>query len=132
MGDFIKVNDLNISETLKQYLTRAGSGQVDKAVIDREIAKAESLVKSKIAGIYTLPLTDDEETSFIKGFAEDIVIYYLYRKSTSATIPESVQLGYDDAIRELNNVRDRKQGIGLDATDDADAKAASVGRIVRR
>jgi phage gp36-like protein len=131
MGDFIKVHDLNISETLKKYLTRAGTGQVDKAIIEREIAKAESLVKSKIAGVYTLPLTDAEETAFIKGFAEDITIYYLWGKSTSATRPDSVTESYNDAIRELNNVRDRRQGIGLDDTEDKAAKSASISGIIR-
>ena len=129
---YLEYNELNLALELKTYLSGSSSTtEPDRVVIDKAIKYAEGKVNSRLGIKYTLPVAAADETDFIKSIVHDITIWRLYKDSPSLQIPEKVQLGYEEAIDDLDALAKGNAKIGADTDDEKEAKTTAFGKFVR-
>jgi len=83
---------------LIQLTDRAGTGEVDEAIIDRAIADAGAEIDAYLAQRVTLPL--DPVPEVLGRFASVMARYYLYNEAPT----ELVQTQYNAAVAFLRDV----------------------------
>lgn len=107
------INDIRAQldeESLIQLTDDDGAGAVDEARVTRAIADADVEIDGLIGGRYTVPLASPP--GLIRKFSVAIAARNLYGRR--ATVPESRQKDYDNAVRLLEKVGEGKLTLGID------------------
>lgn len=95
---------------LIQRTDRAGSGEIDDAIIDRAIARADAVIDGYTPQ-YPKPLA--AVPPLLTDLACDIARYYLFQ-DVALEDNSMVKRRYDDAIKYLQQVGAGKLSLGLD------------------
>jgi phage gp36-like protein len=98
---------------LAQLADRDRDGEEDAGVVDSALAWACSLIDSKLAGRIDLSMAAPYPARLV-DICCDFARYELYGVQPT----EHVRLRYEDAIRQLDAVRDGKETLGLSSSGD--------------
>jgi phage gp36-like protein len=101
------------SVELAQLADRDRDGEEDAGVVDSALAWACSLIDSKLAGRIDLSMAAPYPARLV-DIACDLARYELYGVQPT----EHVRLRYEDAIKQLDAVRDGKETLGLSPNGD--------------
>lgn len=85
--------------------------QINEEVVNEIIDTAEEMLNSFVRGRYTVPLAP--VTKLIKSMVLDIAVHGLYSRRTNITIPEPVRDAYNNTIKMLGLIQERKMHIGV-------------------
>ena len=91
---------------------------VDTDLVESAIEDASATIDSNLAVRYSLPLSEEQQTPVLKVFAVDISVYRMAMRATIQT--EEMRQRYDDAIRGLERIADRKADLGVPVSEDGD------------
>lgn len=108
---------IQLSVDDSRQLTDAYDNQtVNDTVVQAVINDAGELVDGYLRGRYSLPFTDTP--TLIKQCARQVARYMLYeRRPEGQDIPEAVSNGYKNAIKLLEQIRDAKVSLGVQANE---------------
>ena len=95
--------------------TVINTGRVTEA-----IDLGDALINSYLRGKHEVPLTTVPD--LIRDLSVTVAIRNLYKRRINLSIPETLQIDYKDALRQLGLIRDNKLII-----DDAGSKANTAG-----
>ena len=108
------------STDLAELTNDTDGSSVVTANVDEAIALADALINSFLRGKHEVPLSTVPD--LIREFSVTISIYNLYQRRIDLSIPEVLQSGYKDALKQLGMVRDNKLMI-----DDVGSVANTAG-----
>jgi phage gp36-like protein len=98
------------AEEITLLADRDRDGTRDAGVIAAALAWADNLINSKLVSVVPLPLTAPYPPRLV-DIAADLAYYRLHRIPTDEATKR-----HDDAVRQLDAVRDGKENLGLDGT----------------
>lgn len=101
-----RVDDNTLKNLTKE---KGGTDEIDEALVAARISDAQSIVDSKLAKRYTVPLTTIPAN--IKQITYDITLYYLYKTHRTHKVDEEIKFSYEQAIRDLNRIEDGKSNL---------------------
>ena len=107
---------------IAQLTDRVNGTTIDTAVLNKALAWADNLINSKVATRLTVPVTP--VPGRLIDIACDLGLYALY----DVGVPDDVRLRYQDAVRQLDAVRDGKETLGIDALG-AEPAAPAEGTV---
>jgi len=90
------------------------------ATVAEAIALGDALINSHLRGKHTVPLATVPD--LVRDWSVILAIYNLYQRRLDLGIPETLEVGFKEAIRQLKEVRDNKLMI-----DDAASDANTAG-----
>lgn len=92
------------------------TGELDEDIIDEKISESDTRIDSYVGGRYSLPV--EVIPKILKDIAVDLTIYFLWKRKNNDA-PEVVVKAYDDAMKQLENIRQGKLFIPeLDVADE--------------
>lgn len=97
---------------------------IDNDIITEQIARADSYIDTLIVSQYTIPLTAPVP-DIIKSISVRITIYYLYVRR-DADVPEAREAVYNEAIKDLKEIRDGKTPLPIDTAATGSFSSAVV------
>lgn len=104
-----------------QELTDDSNGStVDSSILNEAIALADALIDSHLRGKHTTPLST--VPPLVREWSVNLSIYNLYQRRIDLGIPENIDVGYENTLKQLRQVRDNKLMI-----DDAGSSANTAG-----
>lgn len=87
-------------------------GEIDVVLVNDIIGEACETVDGYLRNRYTLPFVGTP--TLVKQHAKQIARYKLYeRRPEGFDIPKAVEKGYDNAINDLEKIRDGKASLGV-------------------
>ena len=98
-------------DELVQLTDKTGAGAINPIMIDEALAWADSFIDSKISARFALPVAAPYPQRLVE-IAKDLARYRLYK----SVPPEFIRQTYDDALKQLNDVRDGKESFGLNVS----------------
>ena len=113
--------------TLVELLDKDGDGIADAALISEVLDRADAEINSAIQIAIELPLTTVPPA--IIYYAADIGAYLAYGfGSGGLAMPQNIQSRYEDALRWLDDVANRKRTVGVAAKPATDLMVEQVER----
>lgn len=109
-SDILKQID---EDVLIQLTDDADAGTVNTDNVDRAISRAEAEIDSYCGMRYEVPFTTVPDR--VRDLAVDIAIYRLYGRRKGA--PENRKNDYDDAVKFLRDVAQKKASLGENDPD---------------
>lgn len=132
MGDYVGYGDLNLSKSLKRYLSgKAGSDEPDRVVIERAILEAEGEADARLGVRYEMPIDETSESAALKGAVKKIAKYLLYLDHEEGRVPEDARTAYEDALSYLEALAKKLVTLGLDTDDEKEAGKNVFSSFVR-
>lgn len=101
-----RVDDSTLTKLVRE---KDGDATKDEATITAKIADAQSVVDSKIAKRYSIPVASPSDR--LKQITFDIALYFIYRTRRTHVMDEEVKFGYEQALRDLTRIEDGKSNL---------------------
>lgn len=108
-------------ERIQETTDDVNGTTVDTDVLDEQIEFADAFIDLHLRGKHVVPL-DAPVPVTVRKWSVIITIGYLYDRRIDLQIPENLQKRFDQAVKELEFVRDNKLMI-----DDDDSQANTAG-----
>ena len=108
------------SEDVAQMTDDVNGTSINTDNLTEAIALADALINSYLRGKHTTPLST--VPPLVREWSVTLSIYNLYQRRIDLGIPDNIEVGYDNVIKQLGLVRDNKLMI-----DDAGSKANTAG-----
>lgn len=104
-------------------MTDDDSGEVtDESLVNAAVRWAETRVNGYLSRRYILPATINSVSvtlltvpDEVRDIATDIAIYRVYKRRMDDQMPKEIRASYDEAIKRLEDIRDGKTRILIDA-----------------
>jgi phage gp36-like protein len=97
---------------LAEIADRDGDGSVDDTSVDKALDDATSLIDSYVSAKFDDPQTISPTPSIFIRLCCDIAIYYMARENRG-TLSDEIRQGWEDAVEELEKIRDGKISLGI-------------------
>ncbi len=119
---------------LGEIADREGDGDVNDGAVNKALDDATSVIDSYVSAKFDDPQTISPVPPIFVRLCVDIAVYYLARENRG-TLSEEIRQGYEDAILELEKIRDGKISLGIadpPATVGTTTQLSTLTRIVNR
>lgn len=122
---------------LTEIANRDGSGiltAADITSISKSLDDATSLIDSYVSAKFDDPQTISPVPPIFVRLCVDIAVYYIARENRG-TLSEEIRQGWEDAVEELEKIRDGKISLGIadpPATVGTATQLSTLPRIVNR
>lgn len=112
---------------LVQLLDKDGDGVADSSQVTDILARADAEVNSAIQVCVELSSLAAPYPNSLIFCATDLAVFYAFQAGTSGMgIPDAVRQRYEDALRWLNDVAERRRTIGTSTRATADQVVGQV------
>jgi phage gp36-like protein len=96
-------NTIPLSVIYQLTCDSGNADHVDTDKLNEAIRKADSIIDGYLRGRFVLPLST--VPAAIRDLSIKLTIYYLYERSLSLTMPESVKWSYVNATKKLTEIQ---------------------------
>jgi len=130
---YLRRADIGIETQLLVKLTNPNdktATTVNLDVLKKKMLQAESVINGYLATRYTIPLTSDVQTDFVRYLAAAITEYYLWL-SARKSVPEDIDRAYVDAKDMLEKIAKGWMTLGATTATEDDALTTSTTKIYR-
>ena len=104
------------SSDLVQLTNDAGGTSVDTTKITEAISYVDNIVDGYLRGRYQLPLTSTPDE--LKYIAVDFVVYRLYSRRMTRSVPENILQRYKEIQQFLKDIQSGKFSLGIEDTNE--------------
>ena len=91
------------AETIQQLTDDNNVDQIDVEKVNYAIKQASDYIDMHCSGRYALPLTPI--TDSLRDICTKLTAYYLYRRTLSLTLPETIKVDYREACNSLQAIQ---------------------------
>lgn len=103
--DLVNIKKRLPAHIIEQLTDDHGTGSVVTEIVDDAIATAQEEIDGYLKGRYPDDIADDDVPAMITDIATSLSVYNLYARKIELTMPDSIQLKYKNAIKQLERIQ---------------------------
>lgn len=93
------------NETIIQLTDDNDTGSLDNAVVNKHISKQQNIIDGYLRGRYPVEMADEDVPELIEDACTKMVLYSLYGRRATLTMPEKVTRDYKDTLKFLISIQ---------------------------